>query len=108
MHAVLHSAVSIKNLHLKIHKFLAFCYLKAHKMSSFHKDGNTHYNTCIYKNCNINNRQNVLNVRFYHLPIEDRERLITWLINCDDFAEESDAELRKFRICSRHFPTNII
>lgn len=27
---------------------------------------------------------------------------------CDDFAEESDAELRKLTICSRHFPTNVI
>ncbi|KYQ47875.1 hypothetical protein ALC60_13084 [Trachymyrmex zeteki] len=26
----------------------------------------------------------------------------------DDFAEESDAELRKFRICSKHFSTNMI
>ena len=77
-------------------------------MSNFHKGGNTHYNTCIYKNCSINSRQNVLNVRFYRLPIEDRERLIT-LVNsgCDDFAEESNAELRKFRRCNGHFPTSI-
>ncbi|KAL6254300.1 hypothetical protein P5V15_014346 [Pogonomyrmex californicus] len=74
------------------------------------KGKKTHSSICIYKNCGINSRHNTLNVRFYRLPIEDRERLITWLINsgCDDLAEESDAKLRKLRICSRHFPINMI
>lgn len=79
-------------------------------MSSICKARKTHYSSCIYKNCGINSRENILNVRFYRLPVEDRDRLITWLVNsgCDDFAEESDTELRKFSICSRHFSPNMI
>lgn len=74
------------------------------------KKGKPHCCTCIYKNCGINSRNNILNVRFYRLPVEDRERLITWLVNSgrDNLAEESDEELRKLRMCSRHFPTNMI
>lgn len=72
---MLRSAVSIKNLHLKTSKFLPLLVNlnKARKMSSIRKVENIHYSTCIYKNCGINSRQNVLNVRFYRLPIEDRE-----------------------------------
>ncbi|KAL6267038.1 hypothetical protein P5V15_000114 [Pogonomyrmex californicus] len=79
-------------------------------MSSICKGKKTHSSICIYKNCGINSRHNTLNVRFYRLPIEDRERLITWLVNsgCDDLAEESDVELRKLRMCSKNFPTNMI
>lgn len=74
------------------------------------KKGKTHCCTCIYKNCGINSRNNILNVRFFRLPVEDRERLITWLVNSgrDNLAEESDEELRKLRMCSRHFSTNMM
>lgn len=44
------------------------------------------------------------------MPINDRERLITWLINSgyDDLVVESDVELYKLRICSKHFSSNAI
>lgn len=74
------------------------------------KKKDTHSSTCIYKKCGIKSRDNLLNVRFYRLPIDNKDRLITWLVNsgCDNLVEESDAELRKLRICSKHFEPNAI
>lgn len=79
-------------------------------MSNQIKKGYTHSSICIYKKCGMKSRDNILNVRFFRLPVDDRDRLITWLVNsgCDNLVEESDAELRKLRICSRHFALNAI
>ena len=44
-------------------------------------------------------------ISFYKFPINDSDRCITWLINCelDDWVEMSNSELKNKYLCSRHF-----
>ena len=63
-----------------------------------------HYKKCVYPNCGLVNR-NSIGVTFHRFPTYDKERCLTWLVNCglDDWVEMTDIELKKKYVCSRHF-----
>lgn len=65
----------------------------------------THYAQCAYIGCGTRSRDGIPGLKFFSIPVSDRDRCITWLVNSgiDDYVELSDSELKKIKICSRHF-----